>query len=219
MGGHGLKKQRHTAHKRARRRAGRETGSPTQGKRGALLREAQRVATCPVHECLVTGAISDLGMGNVFLARRFPGSQIGLAVFLVDLYCLGVKDAMFVVVSRDAYAARIDMMRVKEKLEPIDPCCARKLIEGSVAYAKRLGFVPHSDYILARPLIAEVDIEACETEFEYGESGKPFYVAGPNDSPVRVRRIMNTLTNSVGRDGFHFMVSVECQRSSKSAGI
>jgi len=209
MGGHGLKRQRQAARKRAKRQAERNKRGPTEGKKASLLQEAQRAASCPVYECLSSGSISESGIGNVMMARRFPDTTIGFAVFLVDVYCLGVKDAMFASMTRDQYAMSIDALRSRENLVPMDPCCARKLVERSIAYAKRLGFTPHSDYVLAKPLLADIDTEACETEFEFGRDGKPFYVAGPNDSPAKVKRIINTLSRRVGRDGFNFLVPGE----------
>jgi hypothetical protein len=38
----------------------------------------------------------------------------------------------------------------------------------------------------------------------FGREAKPFFVQGPRDN---ARQVMQTLENSVGRDGFHFIVA------------
>ena len=48
------------------------------------------------------------------------------------------------------------------------------------------------------------DIELIE--FEFGKDGKPFYIAGPFDNS---RKILETLSNSVGEGNFEFVSTID----------
>ena len=112
-------------------------------------------------------------------------------------------------VDRGKYAQIIERLAHNEPLETIDPACARKLIEGAVEYAQRWNLSPHPDYKVARKIFGEVDAAACLRSFEYGRDGKPFYVAGPNDTPATSRQVISVLENQCGPNGFHYMVGFE----------
>ena len=56
--------------------------------------------------------------------------------------------------------------------------------------------------------IQGIDVLGTET-FPFGRDGKPFYVSGPNDSPTRIRRILDTLVKCVGEGGFDYLVHVD----------
>jgi hypothetical protein len=75
-----------------------------------------------------------------------------------------------------------------------------------VAYAQDLGLAPHPDYTLVQQIWGDVDASACTTHFEFGREGKPFFVAGPHDTPGRCRTIIATLIQRCGIDGFHYLV-------------
>ena len=46
----------------------------------------------PVVQARVSVTLWDQGMGYVLLIRRGPGGLTAMAMFLLDVYCLGVKD-------------------------------------------------------------------------------------------------------------------------------
>src|ERR1700722_12170737 len=97
-------------------------------------------------------------MGWVGLSRRFLDGDVAFAVFLVDAYCLGVKDAMSGVIERSEYDTRIaGRMRSEFGSQDVTPAAARKLVEGAVDYARKLGFAPHSDYQRAKLLFGAID--------------------------------------------------------------
>lgn len=146
-----------------------------------------------------------LGIANVLVARIRSEKGIEFAVFLVDLLCLGVKDAMYEEGLTDAAFRRYLDERVGEHMrEPIDPACAKKMIEGAIDYAEALGFSPHRDYRKARKVLSGLDASSCPETFVYGEDGMPCYVRGPNDSEERVDRVLAVLERKCGIDGFKF---------------
>jgi hypothetical protein len=170
----------------------------------------ERIASAsryPVLHCWVSDDLWDKGLGWVCLSRELPNGFVAFAVFLMDRYCLGVKDAMADVNGRFTYDKRVTReWRGRFTTKDMDPASARKLVEGAVDYAASLGFHPHPDYHKAKLIFGDLDPSASTETFEYGKDGKPLFVAGPYDTPERCRQILRTLTDKVGPDGFHFMM-------------
>ncbi len=201
------KRQQKLAKKAAKRKAVVAT-KKSLGEAGGLVsrgRQAMPVSSAPIHECLVPDSLFDIGIGNVILSRKMPNGFIGAAFFLVDVFCLGIKDAFYDVLSPAEYDHRLSGLQ-HEMFRAIYPTCARKLVEGAEAYARDLGLTPHPDYQRARQIFGDLDATACPTHYVFGKDGKPFFVSGPYDTPARCRRIIDTLTRRCGPEGFHFLV-------------
>ena len=95
-----------------------------------------------------------------------------------------------------------------ETFRALHPTCARKLVEGAEAYAHDLGFQPHPDYQVARRIFGDLDATACPTHYTFGKDGKPCFMSGPYDTPARCRKIIDTLTQRCGPEGFHYTVAI-----------
>ncbi|HKY03690.1 MAG TPA: hypothetical protein VJQ56_02305, partial [Blastocatellia bacterium] len=128
--------------------------------------------------------------------------------FLLDVFCLGVKNAFFRIMSEWEYETTLRSLKRQEDFEIMSAECVRKLVEDAVDYAKDLGFSPHSDYLLAGKIFGDIDKSACQMSFAFGQDGKPTYISGPYDSPAKSRRIINTLTERCGPDGFHYLMMI-----------
>lgn len=174
---------------------------------------AERLSATVKYPILHTWVTKDLwtqGMGWVLFSRQLPDGSIAFATFVVDRYCLGVKDAMAQILTRSEYESKIvGKMRSQFTTEEVTPAAARKIVEGAVDYARDLGFAPHPDYHKAKLLFGDVDPAECKEEFEFGKDGKPFYISGPFESARRSREIVNTLTHRLGPDGFHYLVGIQ----------
>jgi len=169
---------------------------------GGLAGEVRRAAARPLHACLVQDSIFEEGMGMVFLSRKTGGRDLALSGFLVDAYCLGVKDAMFRELDEDEMQELFDAAGATAPLTPVDPAYARKLLRDAAAYVQSLGLEPHPDYAAAELLFGDVAADACDVVFEFGLEGRPFYVPGPGESPTQIRRRLDRLSRRLGDDGF-----------------
>jgi hypothetical protein len=163
----------------------------------------------PLHECLIPRVLYEQGIGNVVISRKMPNGDIAAAFFLVDIYCLGVKNCFFTIIPPGVYAQRIANLVQKEGAEHAMPACAVKLIKGAVAYAESLGLHAYRDYFSLKGFFGSIDPTTCPKEFEFGKDGKPFYIAGPNETQEDSEKIMAALTRKVGSDGFHYMVRMD----------
>ena len=164
------------------------------------------VSSSPIYECLMPENIFEMGIGNIIISRRKPNGNIAIGVFLVDVYCLGVKDAFFAVLSLDKYLELKIRFGEKGKLVSIDPPYARKFIEDAVSYALDLGFVPNKEYKHASMIFGNIDPKQCTETFTFGRDNKPCFVSGPNDSPFKCKQIMDMLKRRCGEGNFDFII-------------
>jgi hypothetical protein len=212
MGGDSRTRQKRLARKATKRKPA-AGGKRAFGRRTQSL-DASRLAVMPIRECLVPATLFEQGIGNLLISRDLPGGRIAVGFFLVDVYCLGVKNAGFVEVWPEEYGESIRRMNETEPLESWDPACAVKLVREAVAYAKGLGLQPHPEYRKVARIIGDIDPGHCPRTFEFGEDGKPFYVQGPNETALDANRVMKTLTQRLGPDGFHYLLVLSADEMS-----
>lgn len=197
------KKEKQTAKRKAKHQ------QLARAKSAGLPQQLAGASRYPILHAWVSDTVWKQGLGYVCLSRELPGQQVAFVLFLVDRYCLGVKDAIVRVDGRFTYDSRITRgMRGKSPAHDVTPACARKLVEGAVAYAREFGLHPHPDYQSAKLIFGDINAGECTEEFEYGKDGKPFFVAGPYDTPARCRAILAALERSRGPGGFHYLIPV-----------
>ncbi len=160
-----------------------------------------------VPEAWISESINQIGVGWVVVARFKGSGDAEAGAFLLDLKCLGVKNAFLARTSVADYEGRL-LVRIREqgRLEAISPGAARKLVEDAVAYGRSLGFEPYVDYRLAQRVFGGIAPEPGKMSFTFGDQGKPLYFQGPDDSPEFARRVVAQLRWRCGPEGFHFVV-------------
>ena len=169
------------------------------------MTKAKAYATYPIYECLIPENLFSSGLGELIVARRTPSGDIAFSAFVIDVFCLGVKDAMFLVMSEDEYEQRIKvgMARAADRtFEKLHQTSAKKLLDGLLNYSKELGFAPHPDYKNAYDIFGDIDASVSPEKYSYGRKGRPFYMNGTYESEADINRILMTLTKSCGTDGF-----------------
>lgn len=165
-------------------------------------------ASWPLHECLISRGWQVEGeIVQILVARRSPVGQIAAGVVLVDLACLGVKDAFGrIAASRAEYEQDLRaQIMASQPLIPADLNLAAKVIREAVAYARRWGFNPHPDFTRVAPLFAGADPDASAVAVPLGIGGKPHFIAGPSDDP---RAVIDRLTRTAGEGNFDFTVGI-----------
>jgi len=185
-------------------------------RRGLVRRESQglpsrisQASVAPILHCCVPSVLFEKGMGSVLVSRQLPNGEVAFAVFLVDMYCLGVKDVFVGISPRSRYDRDLyDKMTRQGEWTSLRPECARKLIEGAVQYALDLGLSPHPEYRTASRIFGDIQAEACPEQYIYGKDGKPFFIAGPNDDAFRCEAVLRALRGRCGPDGYHYLMPV-----------
>ncbi len=157
------------------------------------------------YEAFTSNTWRTAGMAQVVVARIRDGGRAEIGFFLVDLWCLGVKDAFLIDDGGESEFRELLRDRLPEDFrERLHPACAKKLIEGAVAYAESLGFAAVRDYRKAKRVLTGLTAADCPETFTYGRDGKPCYVEGPDDDSDRTARVIQLLQNRFGRDGFDY---------------
>ena len=157
------------------------------------------------YEAFIEKSWRDSGLTQLLVARFRDDGRADIGFFLVDLWCLGVKDAFLYDDATEAEFKELVTERLPEAFrERFPPACAKKLLDGAIAHAERLGFAPHRDYRKARRALGGLDAADCPEIFTFGRDGKPFYAEGPKDTPERTQRVLAMLEARRGADGFDF---------------
>ncbi len=163
-----------------------------------------RAAHAPIQHCFLTESVFDLGMGTLVLARGATPHHLALSSFLIDAFCLGIKDVMFESVEREVFEMYMDATDARSPVVSVDPSYARKLLRDLAAWSQSIGFGPHRDFAAVERMFGDVSADASEAVFRFGRDGKPVYIPGPNDTVPLIRRRIEQLQNYLGDDGFGF---------------
>jgi hypothetical protein len=144
------------------------------------------------------------GLAQVIVTRN-EGSRYAVASYLVDFWCLGVKDAMSPRrMKPEAYTMFLQStydLTFGQDYRNITLEQAQAIVYGALDYASRLGLQPHKDFERAKSWLGPRLNNLPELEF--GKDGQPFYINGPYDNPDK---IVATLTKHVGQDNFRYVI-------------
>jgi hypothetical protein len=162
----------------------------------------RRMAAAPIHSCLVNDALFEIGNGNLILVRKATDGRMAMAAFMLDVYCVGVKDVILRLDDAREVERIVAAFGDVQPLITIDPSRARKLLRDLVSWSRSIGLAPHPDYAGAELLFGDVSADACAEGFNFGMNGKPLLIRGPADTPARIRQRIDALRRKLGDDAF-----------------
>lgn len=162
----------------------------------------------PIFECFINKDWREKGHAVILLSRRQNDDDVLFGVYLVDLYCLGLKNtycnANFTTL---AYEWQVrERVFGDQEMEECSPKLAHAIIYGGMDYAADLGFAPQRDFDMSRYVLEARESLTDLPAVEFGHEGKPLYIAGPDDD---VERIMNQLKRRLGEENFTFIIPVD----------
>ena len=163
-----------------------------------------RAANAPIQHCFLTESVFDIGMGTLVLARGATPHHISLSSFLIDAFCLGIKDVMFESVESEVFEMYMDATDAGSPMVSVDPSYARKLLRDVAAWSQSIGFAPHRDFAAVERMFGDVSADASDAIFRFGRDGKPVYIPGPSETAPLIRRRIEQLQKYLGDDGFGF---------------
>ncbi|MGC1376047.1 MAG: hypothetical protein WA821_07495 [Anaerolineales bacterium] len=167
----------------------------------------QHAREYPILGCWIMSGWKDSGITPVVVARQQGPDRVIFAVCLVDLYCLGVKDAYANAdISQKKFERELPLM-CRNAPEPCSVELAHEVIYGGLEYAERYGFQPHSDFTaqMCDQVLDPPDAHPRTNQVEFGQDGKPFFVAGPYDDERKIDSVINTLARTAGEGNFNYM--------------
>jgi hypothetical protein len=160
-------------------------------------------------EAMRSADLFDSGYGYLVVSRFKADGRVEAGFFLLDVFCLGVKDAGFQHFHSiaDYKESLIDCLFPDGNSVRMTPEAARKLTEDAISYARGLGFSPGADYKKASRVFGGITTADCDEQFIFGQNDKPLYIQGPSDSPACVERILRMLEARCGEGGYHYIVA------------
>jgi hypothetical protein len=171
-------------------------------------RHIKQARSYPLEGCWTHTGWEEGGMAVVVVARRQPDGGIVFGNYLVDYYCLGLKDTYCkadIPPGQFRQEALPWMLRRAGTPVSISPALAHEIIYGGIEYAAQFGFRPHSDFKLSQYVLDPPELHPRSGTVEFGKDGKPFYMSGPYDN---VDAIIDRLRRTVGEGNFHFMTQI-----------
>jgi len=165
---------------------------------GSLAGRVSQAACTPIRHCLISDGWTETGMATLILTRGVTASHLAMGTFLLDTFCLGIKDVLFRSIEGDEFAAFLHAADLAAPLSPIDPAYGRKLLRDLAAWGTSIGFPPHRNFATVERLFGTVSASACGTEFQFGRDGKPVYMLGPSESLKQVRRRLEQFEKQFG---------------------
>jgi hypothetical protein len=168
----------------------------------SLPARVQRAADLPIQACFLTDALFEDGMGTLVLARGLTRDRVALNSYLLDTFCLGIKDVTFETVGGEYVQYYMDTMNRMSPMVAVDPAYARKLLRDLAVWSRSLGFAPHRDFATVERTFGDVNADASDAVFQFGHDGKPLYIPGPDDAAHVIRSRIEQLRKHVGDEGF-----------------
>lgn len=161
-----------------------------------------KVRNLPIEECLISEGWQEAGECNLIIARKHASGNFTIGIFLVDLYCLGVKDCFY-----KYNIPEYEYYDIKKEngLIPISYDETHNIIYGAVAYAEDLGIAPHEEFDITQYILEPDTDDIPLIEYEFGRDGKPFLIV---DSKAEANRYLPILRKHAG-DDFEFSIKGE----------
>ncbi len=158
----------------------------------------------PIEGAWVQQGWQEQGVARILLARAQPNDDILFGEYIVDYFCVGVKDSSYASNLNGETFLNEALPRLYSGTPPLDISenLAHEIIWGAVEYAGELGFEPHRNFRESVRILEPADALPRSGAIEFGYQGRPFYMPGPSDNQVAVIR---RLIEAVGLGNFYYL--------------
>ena len=162
-----------------------------------FMREKAR--TLPIGKCYIAPPDwQESGMAHVIVTRVRPSGNLVMASFLVDTFCLGVKDAGYHEnMTPYDFEQYLDNYKNGMGLEEISYNEAHNIIYGAMAFAEEGGIKPSKEFDPAGYILEEDTDDIPLIEYDFGKNGKHFLVVNPDRKEMPY---YHTLKKNLGDD-------------------
>ena len=162
----------------------------------------QRARSLKIDKCYINDSLQSVGEGLVIVTRK-RGPYYCMAAYLVDAYCLGVKDTYF-----DECVTEEDLVRTVKR-SGVRECAyeeAHNWIYGSIAFAEEAGIKPHKDFSLTQYVLEEDTDDVPLIDYDFGRDGKHFLVA---HSEAEANLYLPLLERMLGKGNYDYMMALD----------
>ena len=165
----------------------------------------QRARSLKIGKCYITDT-SDGVMDDVIVTRQHTGGRISMACYVVDNYCLGVKDSF--------YRLRIEEYELQDHIRnewnsvTFRECSyeeAHNRIYGAIAFAEETGIAPHKSFALTKYMLEEDTDDIPLIEYEYGKDGKHLLIC---ETQLEASKYLPLLEKNLGKGNYDYIIGM-----------
>lgn len=169
-----------------------------------FMREKAR--TLPIGKCYIgPPEWQEAGLAHIIVTRVRPNGNLVIGTFLVDTFCLGVKDALCNEnIAQYDFDKYLNNCKESMGVEEIGYNEAHNIIYGAIAFAEDGGIEPSKEFNVARYILEEDTDDIPLIEYDFGKDGKHFLVVNPDRKEMPYFHI---LKKNLG-DDFDFILPV-----------
>lgn len=172
-----------------------------------------RVRQLPIYKCYKSTVPGDTRQMAIFVARQHPQGNITFGGYMLDRWCLGVKDALwefYVNPSElDGYMAEMNG-KAGQVVEEIDYVEAHNWVYGAHDWAADAGIEPAKDFGLARYILEPDDDNVELIEYDFGKDGEYWLMARTN---FEASKYIPTLKKNLGEGNFQVIIDERLEYS------
>ncbi|MDR0394367.1 MAG: DUF1186 family protein [Tannerella sp.] len=163
-----------------------------------------RARMLPIGECLIRREWQKYGMTDVIVPRIHQSGNTTIGVYLLDIFCLGVKDTMYMFnLEPHEYEDFLSTMFSDGDYDVVTYEEVHNIIYGAIEYAEELGFKPEKTFAITKYILEEDTEDIPLIEYEFGKDGKPFLIT---KSRFEYNKYFPTLEKNVGSGNFDFLI-------------
>lgn len=156
----------------------------------------EKARTLEIGTCYATNNIKECGEGQVIVTRRHKGGKTSIAIYMIDTFCLGVKDSTFKLrLDENELEHLLMLVNMALNIHEVTYNEAHNLIYGAVAFAEEGGIKPDKSFALTKYMLEEDTDDVPLIEFEYGRNGKHCLMA---NSKREADKYLPTLKKHLG---------------------
>ncbi|MDE6442904.1 MAG: hypothetical protein K2K64_00570 [Muribaculaceae bacterium] len=162
----------------------------------------EKASNLPLYKCFISKNYKEAGEVIAIISRTRGNGKLCTANFLIDLWCLGIKDVFGNV---NLEKERFDDY-IKENSEILMECdypLVHNMIYGAEEFAEEIEINPHPSFRLWKNLLAEDNDDIPLMEMEFGRNGKYLLITEAG-SPEAM--LIPKLKKKLG-DDFDFIIS------------
>jgi hypothetical protein len=161
----------------------------------------------PIKECLISRGwqTGNEGLIQVAIARQQPDGLIAFGVYLVDVYCLGLKNT-FCNANISAAEYQRDVIGHVSQTTPMERCnpeLAHQMVYQGIEYAAQFGFRPQRDFKWSQYILAPRGELPEPYKLTFGKDGKPLFISGPYDN---AQAILARLERNPGPGNYDYVI-------------
>lgn len=157
----------------------------------------------PIYECMINTEWESTKICSVLVSRQHNNGNFSWVIYLVDLFCMGVKDSYYIFnQSEYEYNTFKKKYFPQDYHETIPYTLAHNIIFAGYEFAAEYDLKPCKDFLQLTQYFLNEDNDNVELiEIECGRNNMPVVISGP-DNQQESNRLYNHLVHKVGKGKF-----------------